>query len=107
MAVQTDVDGNLVPDESMSGFLDGATNEIRGTVTVEGEPASAMVLCMHRNAMYMGQIAYSNGDGAYRFIGLRGGTRRYMVIATDPFTAAGQQYNAVVADQIEPVPPEE
>ena len=107
MAVQTDVEGNTPPEVLMSGFLDGASNEIRGTVTADRLPVAAQVLCVHKRTMQVKQIVYSTGNGAYRFIGLRGGGREYLVMAVNPYVPEGPRYNAAISGPFQPVPPEE
>ena len=83
------------------------THEIRGTVTVEGEPASQVVLLIEKATLRVVSTTVSDGEGKYSFRFLDPSRGHRLVLALYTGGATGQQYNAVVADQIEPVPPEE
>lgn len=72
---------------------------IAGTVQIEGVPARRRVLCLDRTSGLIAGTTWSDFDGSYRFDGLTP-EHNYTILALD----YELEYNAVVADNVVPVP---
>lgn len=72
---------------------------IAGVVSISGTPGGRRVCLKDRKSQRLIEETFSDDAGAYRFNGLDV-TRRYTVYAIDHTDA----YNAVIADNISPVP---
>lgn len=92
--------GNALKIATRDQYCGGA-GRIRGTVTVEGDPAHRWVLLLDRRTHIVIRAAWSDETGRYEFDWIDD-DRLYTVLAHD-YT---RQYNAVVADNVTPEIPE-